>query len=82
MLRTFIAALSCGLALGAPDQFEVKSLPGWDGPLLSRAWCGFSHAGVPPSGEGNMFFNCESAAPASAAHCIPRSIDLPPAPPH
>ena len=57
MLRAIATALSCGLALAAPSQFEVKSLPGWDGPLLSRAWCGFSHAGLPPSGEGNMFFN-------------------------
>jgi hypothetical protein len=51
-----LAALVHG-ANGAPAQFEVKSLPGWDGDLLSKAYCGFAHAGVPPSGEGNMFFN-------------------------
>ena len=47
--------LSCPLA--APSQFEVKSLPGWAGPLVSKAYCGFSSAGVPPSGQGSMFFN-------------------------
>ena len=45
------------LVSGAPAQFEVKSLPGWDQPLLSKVYCGFSSAGVPPSGEGTMHFN-------------------------
>lgn len=60
--KTFAAAAAavCVLApsvLAAPEKFEVKSLPGWDGPLLSKAYCGFSEAGTPPSGEGTMYFN-------------------------
>ena len=59
--KTFAAAVAvCVLApsvLAAPEKFEVKSLPGWDGPLLSKAYCGFSEAGTPPSGEGTMYFN-------------------------
>jgi hypothetical protein len=51
-----VAAL-LGSASAAPAQFEVKSLPGWDGPLLSKAYCGFSSGGTPPSGQGEMFFN-------------------------
>ena len=45
------------LATAAPAHFEVKSLPGWDGELLSKTYCGFTPAGVPPSGEGAMYFN-------------------------
>ena len=45
------------LAAAAPKQFEVTSLPGWDGPLVSKTYCGFSSAGTPPSGEGTMHFN-------------------------
>ena len=41
----------------APTQFEVKSLPGLKGPLLSKTYCGFSAAGTPPNGEGTMYFN-------------------------
>ena len=58
LMSQFVAAFSlASLASAAPAQFEVKSLPGWDGPLLSKAYCGFSSAGVPPSGVGEMFFN-------------------------
>jgi len=32
-------------------------LPGWDGPLLTKTYCGFASAGVPPSGQGEMHFN-------------------------
>ena len=57
-MSQFVAAFSlASLASAAPAQFEVKSLPGWDGQLLSKAYCGFSSAGVPPSGVGEMFFN-------------------------
>ena len=45
------------LAFAAPAHFEVKSLPGWDGPLLTKTYCGFASAGVPPSGQGEMHFN-------------------------
>jgi len=45
------------LAAAAPEEYEVKSLPGWDGPLLSKAYCGFTDAGTPPNGEGTMHFN-------------------------
>ena len=45
------------LAAAVPAHFEVKSLPGWDGPLLTKTYCGFANAGVPPSGEGTMYFN-------------------------
>lgn len=54
-IATFASLAS--LSAAAPAHFEVKSLPGWNGPLLSKAYCGFSSAGVPPSGEGEMFFN-------------------------
>jgi hypothetical protein len=61
MAARALAALSIGimnsLAAAAPKQFEVTSLPGWDGPLLSKAYCGFSSGGTPPSGVGEMFFN-------------------------
>ena len=58
----WVAAAALGAAMaqsahGAPLQFEVHSLPGWEGELLTKTYCGFAHAGVPPSGEGNMFFN-------------------------
>lgn len=52
-----LAAALLGSAAAAPAQFEVKSLPGWNGPLLSKAYCGFSSGGTPPSGQGEMFFN-------------------------
>jgi hypothetical protein len=53
-MRAFaLLAVAVHTVTAAPAQFEVKSLPGWEGPLLSKAYCGFSHAGVPPSGEGN-----------------------------
>jgi len=45
------------LVTAAPEHFEVTSLPGWDGPLLSKTYCGFTNAGTPPSGEGSMYFN-------------------------
>jgi hypothetical protein len=32
----------------APKQYEVTSLPGWEGPLLSKTYCGFADAGTPP----------------------------------
>ena len=57
MLRRTLLALASALAAGAPAHYEVTSLPGWDGPLLSKAYCGFTSAGVPPSGVGEMFFN-------------------------
>lgn len=52
------AVLLATTARAAPAHFEVKHLPGWDGPLLSKAYCGFSQAGVPPSGEGNSEYTC------------------------
>ena len=52
-----LLALSRTFVAGAPKEFEVTSLPGWEGPLVSKAYCGFTAAGVPPSGEGQMFFN-------------------------
>ena len=62
MVRWVAATAALGAAMvqsanGAPSQFEVHSLPGWEGKLLTKTYCGFAHAGVPPSGEGNMFFN-------------------------
>jgi len=52
------ALLAFGPLVGAaPKQYEVTSLPGWEGPLLSKTYCGFADAGTPPSGEGTMHFN-------------------------
>ena len=56
-ISTLVLALVLALASAAPAEFEVKSLPGWNGPLLSKTYCGFSPAGTPPSGSGNMYFN-------------------------
>jgi|EP00966_Prymnesium_polylepis_P194223 cathepsin A (carboxypeptidase C) len=50
-------SIAAAAATAAPERFEVKSLPGWDGPLVSKTYCGFSSAGVPPSGVGTMYFN-------------------------
>ncbi len=62
MLRRTAAVMAAVPALAAvvsaaPSQFEVKSLPGWDGPLVSKAYCGFTAAGTPPNGVGTMYFN-------------------------
>ena len=56
MVNMFLALLSRS-TLAAPEAAEVTSLPGWDGPLLSKTYCGFGSAGTPPSGEGTMYFN-------------------------
>jgi hypothetical protein len=43
-------------AIAAPSEYLVKSLPGWDGPLPSAWYSGFTYAGVPPGyPEGEMF---------------------------
>jgi hypothetical protein len=53
-VRTIIALAAAvgpmGLVSAAPAQYEVTSLPGWNGPLLSKMYCGFSAAGTPPIG--------------------------------
>jgi hypothetical protein len=51
------AACALNVVCAAPDHFEVKSLPGWKGPLLSKTYCGFTEAGTPPNGEGTQYFN-------------------------
>lgn len=58
MMRAAAASvLAASLVTAAPKEYEVKSLPGWEGPLLSKMYCGFSPAGTPPTGEGTMYFN-------------------------
>ena len=52
----------CSMAAAAladvpPTRFEVKSLPGWTGPLPSKMYTGFVDAGPPPSGKGEMYFH-------------------------
>lgn len=54
IVTTLLLAL---ISNGAPEKFEVKSLPGWDGPLLTKTYCGFTNAGTPPSGSGTQYFN-------------------------
>jgi hypothetical protein len=46
-------------AWAAPDEFEVTSLPGWDGPLPSKMYSGFSSAGASPgpTSNGTMYFH-------------------------
>jgi hypothetical protein len=56
-MKLAIFAVVAIVAAAAPANFEVKSLPGWDAPLVSKTYCGFSSAGTPPSGEGSMYFN-------------------------
>ena len=71
-MRSLLALGTAALAAAAPAHYEVTSLPGWDGPLLSKAYCGFSSAGVPPSGVGEMFFNyiCAYSTILLALKCI------------
>jgi hypothetical protein len=38
------ALLAATTVLGAPAQYEVKSLPGWEGPLKSKIYSGFCEA--------------------------------------
>lgn len=55
----------------APDQYEIKSLPGWHKALPSRMWSGFADAGPPPGDSSGlmhmhyMFIECENN-PATA----------------
>ena len=57
LLQLLLVAVLPRLAQSRPTQYEVHSLPGWQGPLVSRTYCGFGSAGTPPSGVGEMFFN-------------------------
>ena len=57
-MRKLISWCALGALVGAaPEQFKITSLPGWDGPLLTNSYCGFSSAGIPPNGVGTMYFN-------------------------
>jgi hypothetical protein len=60
-MRLFLATLIPLLGRAAPDRFEVTSLPGWEGPLLTRMWSGFTSAGTrePPP--------CRYCSPCAAA---------------
>ena len=53
------AALVAATALAAtpPTRVEVKSMPGYPGPLPSKMYSGFVNAGTPPSGVGEMYFH-------------------------
>ena len=55
-------------ASARPTQYEVSSLPGWDGPLVSRTYCGFGSAGTPPSGVGE---STRTALPTQQAQARP-----------
>ena len=67
-------------ASARPTQYEVSSLPGWDGPLVSRTYCGFGSAGTPPSGVGESTrTDCTAyAASSSSPHsqCSATPYDL------
>ena len=48
--------LFISLALAAPDKWLVKSLPGWNEPLPSPWYSGFTYCGKPPGyPDGKMY---------------------------
>ena len=79
MVRALAAALCCGLAAAAPAQFEVKSLPGWDGPLPSAHYSGF----VPVDGGAKrLHYYLQEADTAPADKPLVLCAATPPALPH
>lgn len=59
MVPVLFTVLFCSIA--AASRNEIKSLPGWDGPLPSKMYSGYIKAGTPPAypnGQMHMHYWC------------------------
>ncbi len=60
-----VLLLAVGAAVGQSSQREVRTLPGWSGPLPSRVWSGYTDVGLAPESVAGDAAGCSGPCQGS-----------------